>query len=100
MGTNPQREIPSSAYLSWPITYGLSFPEWVFCEIGSTRQYEIYANPKNWAGEEPQGVNPDFSECYAAPLAAFNTNPWKYDRKDRDHDEKDDHDENDHGHED
>jgi hypothetical protein len=55
-----------------------------------TSQYEIFANPQNWEGAMPQGLNPDFSGCFQAPLAAFNANPWKQTDRDRDYDDDDD----------
>jgi hypothetical protein len=74
-GTNPLGVLhPSSAYLTWPSTFGTSVAgTWNLCPIGGTGQYKVYVDFNNFT---PQGVAIDTAQCENEMLAATNSNPW------------------------
>ncbi|KAF2277033.1 uncharacterized protein EI97DRAFT_441796 [Westerdykella ornata] len=81
-GNNPLKTVTSTAFLTWPSTWGTSVnPNWFFCSEGDTGIYQVFANFDNWAGGIGQGIYLDKSKCAEQPLAAVNANPWEDTKK-------------------
>lgn len=51
--------------------------QWLLCEIGQTKQYQVYVNSVNF---DPQVVQ-DPSICKPKALAAINADPWEKQQK-------------------
>jgi hypothetical protein len=87
MGSNPSHVLePSSAYVTWPSTYGTSVsPYWYFCSIGDTTEYQVFANLRNFPRNRGNGVRLDLRRCFEVKIAALNANPWRKDDKKHHH---------------